>query len=133
MAPLEKSIIDLNQWPIIMENYGPSLEIYLKTAQEILEIQYGYLFTGRSVFFQWIPQNKPITIPIGFLKSLLSADPVNGVKIIDGKTVEAQAQEEKSIITIEYDPGFINNGSIQWAVIKKAIDLFNLSLGLPNQ
>ncbi len=126
ITPINNPVVtyDHCQWPIEDQSY-------LTDAQEILEIQYGHLFSPRMVTFQWIFSSTIVDLPIGLIHKIIKITyqhkdqikTVNHYRIINDNRISIEYHGQPTMMTLQYEAYGHVNKNIQWAIIKKAIDL----------
>ena len=126
IEPLKNPVVthDQCQWE-------PVDQSYLNDAQEILEIQYGHLFTPIIVTFQWIFSTSIIDLPIGLINKIIKItyihkDNIKNIahhRIINNGRISIEYNGVPVAMNIEYEAHGHFNRQIQWAIIKKAIEL----------
>lgn len=70
LEPLDTSVINKDNWPIIFQYKDMFIEKYLINSQIYWEREWGYLCISRMVNFWITPMNNSIKLPVKFIKSL---------------------------------------------------------------
>ncbi len=137
IEPLNKSIVNLDNWPLFQDQYGENLMIYLKNAQEILEYENKHLFSPRNVLIKLTLYNQQITLPIYFIKKINyiknSHDEsinINSIEIINDYTLQISSEYFNKYygkkIIIEYLVEDYYNPMIEKSILIKTKELINM-------
>ena len=135
IEPCKHPVINIEKLEILYSNYGKALNPYLIYAQEILEIEYGHLFSSRTIEFEWVFTEQIVQLPIKFIKEIIEVKIKSNedyknfskdkVKIINENTIEIDHSQKNITMIIKYISYGLINGKIEWHIIEKAISLFN--------